>query len=81
MSRRHAIILKKLSCKSFANGRFSSMFVRWVMSIVNDGKVIVLVNQIGPYFTTDRGLRQGDPISLILVHVLSIIIHRAIDSG
>jgi retron-type reverse transcriptase len=65
---------------------FHDKFVKWIMEVVNDGKVAMLVNdQIGPYFKTDRGVRQGDPISPILfnaaVDVLHILIKRAHECG
>jgi hypothetical protein len=46
---------------------FSQKWCDWVQSIVFGGHVGVKVNdKIGPFFSTHKGLRQGDPFSLIL---------------
>jgi hypothetical protein len=46
---------------------FPSAFNVLVMKIVSGGKVRIKVNgEIGPYFNTHRGLRQGDPLSTVL---------------
>lgn len=54
----------------------------WIMKIIRGGKVAVKVNdQIGPYFNTHKGLRQGDPMSPILFNIaaeaLIVLIQRA----
>jgi hypothetical protein len=46
---------------------FHDTFTKWVMEVVNDGKVAVLeIYQIGQYFKTSRGVRYADPVSPIL---------------
>lgn len=46
---------------------------------------IEVYNDIGHYFQTRKGLRQGDPMSLILFNIvadmLDVIIYRANEDG
>ncbi|WVZ59399.1 LOW QUALITY PROTEIN: hypothetical protein U9M48_009545 [Paspalum notatum var. saurae] len=61
---------------------FSSQWISWVQSFISDGSVAVNVNdEVGPYFQTKKGLRQGDPLSPILFNIvanmLAILVNRA----
>ena len=61
---------------------FSPKWRRWIEEMVTGGSVGIKVNdEIGPYFQTKRGLRQGDPMSPILFNIvadmLALIINRA----
>ena len=65
---------------------FSEKWCRWVDHFIQGGNVNIKVNdQLGKYFQTRKGLRQGDPLSLILLNIvvdmLSILIARAKDVG
>jgi hypothetical protein len=65
---------------------FSPKWCRWIHNMVSRGSVGIKVNDdIGPYFQTKRGLRQGDPMSLILFNIvadmLALLINRAKTDG
>ena len=65
---------------------FSEKWCRWVDHFIQGGNVNLKVNdQLGRYFQTRKGLRQGDPLSPILfnivVDMLAILIARAKDDG
>jgi hypothetical protein len=65
---------------------FDSKWCNWIQEFVSRGSVGVKVNDdIGHYFQTYKGLRQGDPLSLILFNLvadmLAILIARAKEDG
>jgi hypothetical protein len=65
---------------------FSDKWCRWIEGMVTGGSVGIKVNDdVGHYFQTKRGLRQGDPMSPILFNivtdVLAILIKRAKEDG
>lgn len=65
---------------------FSAQWCRWVESIVTGGSVGVKVNdEIGKFFHTKKGLRQGDPLSPILFNIvadmLAVLVSRARNAG
>jgi hypothetical protein len=65
---------------------FSSTWCSWIQQVVTKGSVAVKVNDdIGHYFQSKKGVRQGDPLSPILfnivVDMLAVLITRAKDLG
>ena len=51
---------------------FSDTWCRWVENFVSGGSVAIKVNDdIGNYFQTRKGLRQGDPASPILFNIVA----------
>jgi hypothetical protein len=65
---------------------FSLKWCRWIQDMVTGGSVGIKVNDdIGPYFQTKRGLRQGDPMSSVCFNIvadmLALLINRAKVAG
>jgi hypothetical protein len=65
---------------------FDPKWCKWIQDFVSRGSVGIRVNDdIGHYFQTKKGLRQGDPLSPILFNIvadmLAIIINRAKEDG
>jgi hypothetical protein len=51
---------------------FPNKWINWVMSTVKGGKVCINVNgERSDYFRTFRGLRQGDPLSPLLLNLVA----------
>ena len=65
---------------------FPEKWCSWIQSFVSKGSVGVKVNDdIGKNFQTKKGLRQGDPLSPLLINLvvdmLAILIARAREDG
>jgi hypothetical protein len=65
---------------------FGDKWCDWVMKTVRGGKVAIKTNdKLGPYFTTHKGVRQGDPLSPLLFNIaadgLACLIQKAKDEG
>jgi len=61
---------------------FSEKWRGWIQDFVTGGSVAIKVNNdVGHYFQTKKGLRQGDPLSPILFNIvadmLAVLIDRA----
>jgi hypothetical protein len=65
---------------------FGEKWGDWVMKTVSGGKVVVRTNNLtGPFFSTHKGVRQGDPLSPLLFNIvadgLSCMIKRTQEVG
>jgi retron-type reverse transcriptase len=65
---------------------FHPKWCSWIQKFIRRGSVGIRVNDdIGHYFQTKNGLRQGDPLSPIflniVVDILAIIIKRSKEGG
>jgi hypothetical protein len=65
---------------------FSDKWCNWIEQVTMKGSVgIKLNNNIGRYFQTKKGLRQGDPLSPLLFNLmadmLTLLISRAKEDG
>ena len=65
---------------------FARLWCKWITQCVQGGSVGIRVNDdIGHYFQTKNGLRQGDPLSPMLFNIvadmLAILIARAKENG
>jgi hypothetical protein len=51
---------------------FSDIWIEWIMKAVCGGKVAVNLNgELGHYFRSYKGLRQGDPLSPLLFNLVA----------
>jgi hypothetical protein len=58
---------------------FGETWCSWIKQVVSGGTVSVKVNdQIGPYFVSHKGARQGDPLSPILFNFVADYLTRMV---
>jgi hypothetical protein len=61
---------------------FSNKWCQWINQLVSKGSVGVKVNEnIGRYFQTKKGLRQGDPLSPLLFNLVADMLALLISSA
>ena len=58
---------------------FGSKMQNWIHNVVIGGTVCVKINdQTGPYFTSHKGVRQGDPLSPLLFNLVADCLTRLV---
>ena len=65
---------------------FGPKWIGWMLSCISTAKFSVLVNGVpAGFFSSSKGLRQGDPLSAYLfvmrMEVLSVLITRVVEGG
>ncbi|KAJ9676862.1 hypothetical protein PVL29_022056 [Vitis rotundifolia] len=65
---------------------FGTKWMSWMWSCISTAKFSILVNGVpAGFFSSSKGLRQGDPLSPYLfvmgMEVLSVLIRRAVEGG
>jgi hypothetical protein len=56
---------------------FGSRWIGWILKLVNGGSISIKVNEeVSPYFKLGKGLRQGDPLSPLLVNLVIDVFTR-----
>ena len=65
---------------------FGTRWMEWMWRCISTAKFSVLVNGVlASFFSSSKGLRQGDPLSPYLfvmgMEVLSALIRRVVDGG
>ena len=73
-------------CQTLRMKGFSPKWIQWVQNFISGGSVAINVNdEVGHFFQTKKGLRQGDPLSPLLFNIvadmLAILIKRANEEG
>lgn len=59
---------------------FSPVWINWIQKLIKGGSVGVTLNgNDSNFFTTGKGLRQGDPISLILFNLVGDVLTRMLE--
>jgi hypothetical protein len=58
---------------------FNQKWCNWIRQVVSGGTICVKLNdKLGPYFTSHKGLTQGDPLSPILFNMVADCLTRMI---
>ena len=61
---------------------FPDPWCKWITGIVTSGTLSVKVNDMmGPYFTSGKGVRQGDPLSPLLFNIAADALAKMIHMG
>jgi hypothetical protein len=54
----------------------------WIKKVLQNGTISVKINnELGPYFASHKGVRQGDPLSPLLFNVAADVLTRMVLSA
>jgi hypothetical protein len=61
---------------------FDEKWCGWIEEVVTGGTVSVKLNdQLGPYFSNHKGVRQGDPLSPILFNFVADFLTKMVNKA
>ncbi|KAE8817709.1 hypothetical protein D1007_04569 [Hordeum vulgare] len=61
---------------------FDERWCSWIMQVVRSGNTTININgEVGPFFQASRGVKQGDPVSLLLFNLAVDALAGILDKG